>query len=120
MARFVSDGFHIPIRAGAGGQPSGVLVQLADLAALVEQSPNGGDWPEGDLGTVRTTGIIELENSGVVFAYGAGVGYAVAGNNAVAAGGGNFDCGICVNPDGAAATDPVRVLLNAPFTPPGP
>lgn len=54
---------------------------------------------------------VEVDNSGVIFAAGATVGYDQSADNAVAAAGGDFDIGKAVN--AATATEKVLVLLNA-------
>ena len=68
------------------------------------------DVASGEMASVRVEGVVEVVNSGVVFAAGALVGIDAQGE-AVATTTGVFDAGAAEL--GAGATDPVRVVLNA-------
>ena len=105
MNHYHSDGKHLDYTPGSD-VAAGTLVQVGGQAGIVDN-----DIQAGVLGAVTVRGTVKLDNSGVVFADGAVVGYDEAGNNAVAAAGGDFDCGKCVG--GAAASEQVVVLLNA-------
>ena len=111
MNQYLYDGKHIKIQH-TGAAVAGNLIQIGGEVGIIDPKPDGSDWASGELGTVTCDGVVEIENSGVVFAYGAAVGYDATDNDAVAGAGGDFDAGICVNPGGAAATDKVAVWLN--------
>ncbi|MGB5334394.1 MAG: capsid cement protein [Woeseiaceae bacterium] len=91
---------------------AGALVEIGTgKTAIVDANPEGRNWLTGETGAVTTRGVVEIANSGVVFAWGATVGYDATNDEAVAAAGGDFDCGPCVNAGGAAATDKVLVWI---------
>ena len=111
MAMYKQDNKHLDVVVGAGGAAIGILIEIGGVVGIVDPQPEGRAWAEGELGSATIRGVVEIDNSGVVFADGATVGYDQVADTAVAAAGGTFDCGTCVG--GAGATDPVRVLLNA-------
>lgn len=90
----------------------GALVEVYGKVGIVNPTHDGAPLAIGALGSVRINCVVELDNSGVIFAEGATVGYDATDDDAVAGGGGDFDCGVCVNPGGATAAEKVRVLLS--------
>lgn len=92
---------YTPVAAKSAGE----LVEIGGKVGILSN-----DLEAGQLGAARIKGVIKLDNSGVVFADGATVGYDATAMNAVVAAGGDFDCGTCVG--GAAADEQVTVLLN--------
>lgn len=110
MARYLQDSRHVNIQPVAQ-TAAGALVQIGSTVGIVDSKPDGTPWESGELGSISIRCIAEVDNSGVVFAYGATVGYDETADEAVAAAGGDFDAGVCVNPGGATATDKVQVLL---------
>ena len=112
MADFLQDARHIHI-VPAAETAAGTLVQVGSTVGIVDPKPDGTPWAAGELGSVSIRCAVEIANSGVVFAYGADVGYDAAADEAVVAAGGDFDCGVCINPGGAGAGDKVQVLLTA-------
>lgn len=104
MNHYHSDGKHLDYTPGSDIS-AGTLVQVGGQAGIVDN-----DIAANTLGAVTVRGTVKLDNSGVIFADGATVGYDASGNNAVAGGGGDFDCGTCVG--GATASEQVVVLLN--------
>jgi len=69
------------------------------------------DVLSGETCTLELNVTVEIDNSGVIFADGATVGYDQSADNAVVAAGGDFDCGKAVQ--AATATQKVLVMLNA-------
>ena len=110
MADFLQTSRHIDIEP-TGTTPVGTLVQLGNTVGIVDPKPDGTAWEAGERGSISIRCAVELENSGVVLAYGADVGYDATNDQAVAALGGDFDCGVCINPGGAGTGDKVQVLL---------
>jgi len=70
------------------------------------------DIPTGALNALAIDGIFKVRNSGVAFAVGATVGYNGTNKNAVAAGTGDVDLGVCVGSQGDSAGDEVYVWIN--------
>jgi len=109
MARYVQQGDKLDVLFGAQ-TATGALVEVAGKVGIVDPKSDGSLYEAGELGSATIVGVVELVNSGVVFADGATVGYDASADEAVVAAGGDFDAGTCVG--GAAASAPVRVLLN--------
>jgi len=110
VAKYLQDSRHVNIQLAAE-TAAGALVEIGNTVGIVDPKPDGTNWAIGELGSISIRCIVELDNSGVAFAYGATVGYDATDDDAVAAAGGDFDCGVCVNPGGAGTTDKVQVLL---------
>ena len=110
MAKFLQDARHIDIEPAAQ-TAAGTLVEIGGTVGIVDPKPDGTPWEAGELGSVSIRCAVEIDNSGVVLAYGAPVGYDATADEAVATTLGDFDCGVCINPGGAGTTDKVRVLL---------
>ncbi len=108
MANYLQDARHIDI-VPAAQTAAGTLVQVGTTVGIVDPKPDGTPWEAGELGSLAIRCAVEIDNSGVVFAYGATVGYDATNDEAVAALGGDFDCGVAIA--AAGATDKVRVLL---------
>ena len=109
MARYVQQGDKLDVTFGAT-TASGALISIAGKIGIVDPKSDGSAYESGEMGSATIVGVVELVNSGVVFADGATVGYDESADEAVAGGAGDLDAGTCVG--GASATDPVRVLLN--------
>ena len=110
MANYLQDSRHVNIQLAAE-TAAGALVEIGSTIGIVDSKPDGTNWAIGELGSISIRCIVEVDNSGVVLAYGAAVGYDATADEAVAAAGGDFDAGVCVNPGGATATDKVQILL---------
>lgn len=111
MAKFYQDGRHIDFIATAE-TAAGTLMQIGTTVGIVDPKPDGTAWAIGELMSLSIGCVVELDNSGVAFDFGDAVGYDGTDNDAVAAAGGDFDCGVCVNPAGAGTGDKVLVLLD--------
>lgn len=110
MAMYKTDGKHVDLTVAAQTK-AGTLVQIGSRIGIVDPHPEGRDWQAGEDGVATVRGTVEIDNSGVAFAYGATVGYDQTNDQAVVAAGGDFDVGPCVNQGGAGTTDKVRVLI---------
>lgn len=104
MNHFYSEGDSLDYTPDSA-KSAGELVEIGGKVGILSN-----DLEAGQLGAARIKGVIKLDNSGVIFADGATVGYDATDKDAVAAGDGDFNCGTCVG--GAAADEQVTVLLN--------
>lgn len=105
MSSFHSSGEHLdytPTEDTAAGS----IRQVAGVAGIANV-----DLPADEVGALAIRGTVKVPNSGVAFIDGAIVGYDEAADEAVAAGGGDYDIGTSVG--AAGTTDEVVVLLNA-------